>query len=95
MAIGAGIALVAVAYSGYVHSYLDHEIQTTFFIKRHPTLQIEFDDPFANEGDDIPIDRLPPSDRSHFADYCKYRFGVTDSSTEALEACKARIPGYL
>lgn len=93
--LGAGTAAVAVAYTGYVKSYLDHEVQTTFFVKRHPTLQIEFYDPFANEGDDVPIGQLSPSDRARFADYCKYRFGAVNASAQALEACKAQIPGYL
>ncbi|MBC8748975.1 MULTISPECIES: hypothetical protein [Paraburkholderia] len=91
----AACVMLAIAYTGYVHSYLDHEVQTTFFLKRYPTLQLQFYDPYANEGDDAPVDRLPPLDRSRFADYCKYRFGITDPSTEILEACKAKIPTYL
>lgn len=93
--VGAGIVVVVVAYTGYVNSYLDHETQTTFFLKRYPTLQTRFYDPFANEGDDESIDQLPPIDRARFADYCKYRFGIIDYSTRALQECKAQIPGYL
>jgi hypothetical protein len=89
------IVFLMVAYMGYVNSYLDHETQTTFFLKRYPTLQAKFYDPFANEGDDEPIDQLSPTDRAHFADYCKYRFGVVDRDTRALQECKAKIPGYL
>ncbi|MFM0160242.1 MULTISPECIES: hypothetical protein [Paraburkholderia] len=92
---GTGIAIVTVAYTGYVNSYLDHETQITFFLKRYPALQTKFYDPFANEGDDEPIDQLPPIDRAHFADYCKYRFGVVDRNTGALQECKTKIPGYL
>ncbi|WP_081073186.1 hypothetical protein [Burkholderia multivorans] len=87
--IGGGIATVA--YTGYVKSYSDHEIKTTYFLKRYPTLQMEFYDPFANESDDVPIDQLAPPDRKHFSDYCKYRFGVTASTTQALEACKVTM----
>jgi hypothetical protein len=90
----AAVCLV-VAYTGYVNSYLDHETQTTFFLKRYPTWQAKFYDPFANEGDDEPIDQLSPSDRAHFADYCKYRFGVVDRNAKALQECKAKVPGYL
>jgi hypothetical protein len=89
------IVFLTFAYTGYVNSYLDHETQTTFFLKRYPTLQAKFYDPFANEGDDEPIDQLSPTDRAHFADYCKYRFGVVDPDTRALQECKAKIPGYL
>lgn len=86
----AGFALLAVEYTGYVRSYRDHETQTTLFIKRYPTLQIEFYDPYATEGDDLPIDRLSPRDRVRFADYCRYRFGVSDSSVAALNACRSK-----
>lgn len=90
-----GVITMAVAYIGYVNSYLDHEVQTTTFVKQYPTLQMRFYDPFANEGDDVPIDQLASIDRAHFADYCKYRFGVIERSTQALKECKAKIPSYL
>ncbi|MFM0504278.1 hypothetical protein [Paraburkholderia caffeinilytica] len=93
--LGGCAAITAVMYTGYVKSYLDDDVQTTFFVKRYPTLQMEFHDPFANEGDDIPIDQLRVADRAGFADYCKYRFGITGNSTQALEKCKRGIPGYL
>lgn len=96
VAIGcAAAALVAIAYTGYVESYLDHEVQTTFFVKQYPTFQMKFYDPFANEGDDTPLDHLSSVDRARFADYCKYRFGVAHFTTQSLEACKAQIPSYL
>ncbi|VVD61901.1 hypothetical protein PMO31116_00146 [Pandoraea morbifera] len=86
---------VACLYVGYVKTYLDHEEQTTFFFKKSPTFQIEFYDPFANEGDDAPIDKLSPRARSEFAKYCKNRFGWSDDTTPALSACKAQIPNYM
>jgi len=89
------IAAVSLLYIGYVRSYLDHETKTTLFIKRHPTFQMEFFDPFANEGDDVPVDSLSAVERARFADYCNYRFGMADRSSETLERCKAEIPGYL
>jgi hypothetical protein len=92
---GTGIVIVMVCYTGYVNSYLDHETQTTFFLKRYPTLQTKFYDPFASEGDDESIDQLPQIDRARFADYCKYRFGIVDRGAKALQECKAKIPGYL
>lgn len=80
---------------GYVTSYLDEEKQTTFFWKQYSTLQLQFYDPYASESDHEPIDRLPPEYRKYFADYCKYRFGITDQSTAGLEACEKKIPSYL
>lgn len=85
--------LCGVTYTGYVNDYFWHETHTTFFMKRYPTLQLEFYDPYATTSDDIPIDFLPSEERSDLADYCKYRFGITTSSTIALEACKKEIFG--
>lgn len=93
--LSAFAAITAVMYTGYVKSYLDEDVQTTFFFKRYPTLQMEFHDPFANEGDDVPISQLRLADRAGFADYCKYRFGITRNSNQALEKCKKGIPSYL
>lgn len=93
--LGACAAITAIMYTGYVKSYLDEEVQTTFFVKRYPTLQMEFHDPFANEGDDVPIDQLRLADRAVFANYCKYRFAITENSAQALEKCKRGIHGYL
>jgi hypothetical protein len=91
-----GVAIVVTeAYTGYVKSYLDEETQTTFFMKHHPTLQMEFYDPFANEGDDVPINQWPLGDRLKFADYCQYRFGISGKNLQSLETCKGNIPPYL
>jgi len=93
--LGVCVVVTVVMYTGYVKSYLDEGVQTTFFVKRYPTFQMEFHDPFANEGDDVPIDQLSRAERAAFADYCKYRFGITGDSTQSLDICKKRIPGYL
>lgn len=83
--------ILGIAYGGYVNDDFWHEPHTTFFLKRYPTLQIEFHDPYATTRDDIPIGQLPPEWRSDLADYCKYRFGIADSNTAALEICKEEI----
>lgn len=87
--------LLAVMYTGYVKTYLDEETQTTFFIKRFPTFRVKFDDPFANEGDDVDVGRLSEKKRRMFADYCKYRFRIASDDTASLEKCKKQIPSYL
>lgn len=89
------LAAVGVAYVGYVKSYLDDEIQTTFFVKRYPAMKIAFYDPFASEADDIPIDKLSGSDRKEFSDYCKFRFGIVANDNVSLSRCKAAIPSYI
>lgn len=87
--------LIAWLFTGYVRSYLDEGQQTTFFIKKFPAFQLEFVDPFANEGDSPAIADLSTVDRKSLTDYCKYRFGVTSGSDEALDDCAKNIPGYL
>ncbi|SAK64927.1 hypothetical protein AWB75_02989 [Caballeronia catudaia] len=95
LVLGVCVVITAILYTGYVKSYLDEGVQTTFFFKQYPTLQMEFHDPFASEGDDVPIDQLRRADRAAFADYCKYRFGVVGNSTQSLDKCKKGIPAYL
>ncbi|WP_240950779.1 hypothetical protein [Collimonas pratensis] len=89
------VLLIAWLFTGYVRSYLDEGQQTTFFIKKFPTFQLEFVDPFANEGDSPAIAELSTVDRKSLVDYCKYRFGVTSDSDDALDTCAQNIPGYL
>ncbi|WP_253273688.1 hypothetical protein [Collimonas arenae] len=87
--------LIAGLFVGYVRSYLDDEQQTTFFIKKFPAFQVEFVDPFASEGDSPDISDLSTIDRKSLVDYCKYRFGVTADSDEALDECAHHIPAYI
>jgi hypothetical protein len=93
--IGASICLFSVAHVGYVTTYLDDETQTTFFIKRFPTFKAQFFDPFANEADPPPVGELSANNRKSFADYCKYRFGITSDDTNSLIKCQSKIPSYL
>ncbi|RZF27373.1 hypothetical protein EVC45_22575 [Paraburkholderia sp. UYCP14C] len=80
-----------VMYIGYFESYIDHDQHQVYFVKKFPTFQREFVNPFANEGDDKQIDELSPYIRRSFADYCKYAYGITHSDTKSLEHCKAQI----
>lgn len=90
VALIVAIGFIAYLYTGYVKSFLDDETQTTFFIKKHPSLQIRFIDIYATEKDELPLSELAIDDRKWFADYCYYRFDLTD-----LEKCKQSIPSYL
>ncbi|MBU9220555.1 hypothetical protein [Burkholderia multivorans] len=81
--IGGGIATVA--YTRYVKSYSDHEIKTTYFLKRYPTLQMEFHDPFANERDDVPIDQLAPRDTMPIATRLQPQHRARDRCSTAVE----------
>lgn len=87
--------MILVFYTGYVRTYLDDEAQTTFFVKKYPTLKMRFFDPFANEGDDVPVERLSGAARAEFSDYCKFRLGISTDDDVSLKRCKEGIPKYL
>jgi len=78
-------------FVGYYESYIDHDAHIVYFIKKFPTFRREFFNPFANEGDPLPVNEMRPERRKDLEDYCKYRFGVTDFSVESLEKCKAKV----
>jgi hypothetical protein len=78
-------------YIGYFESYIDHDEHQVYFVKKFPTFQREFLNPFANEGDPRQIEELSPDIRRKLADYCKYAYGITRSDTKSLEDCKAQI----
>ena len=77
-------------YIGYETSYLNHDAETTFFIKKFPSSQMQFYNIYNTTTDWPPIAELEPRVRDHFADYCKYRFGITDRSLTSLNHCNAR-----
>ncbi|WP_371365477.1 hypothetical protein ACA097_19920 [Pseudomonas sp. QL9] len=88
------LALLCVAhlYIGFYETRWAEDNKKVFFIKKHPTLQIEFVNLFASDADDKPLEQLSPLERATVRAYCKYRLGIdTQLETQAaLEACKAR-----
>ncbi|MBD8495783.1 hypothetical protein IFR09_17795 [Pseudomonas syringae] len=86
------LALVAALFVGYYETRWAEDNKTVFFIKQHPTFQLEFVNLFASDADDKPLAALTPQERQEVMDYCKYRLGiVTRLETQAeLEACKER-----
>ncbi|MEJ8675380.1 hypothetical protein [Chromobacterium amazonense] len=95
LAVGLGVALLAWLYSGYFNSYLDEEVQTHFFLKKHPTFQVKFYDMYATEADDKPLDLLKPDEREEYFEYCHARFGIESDSNVDLDKCKKITPPYL
>ena len=87
--------LVTWLYVGRVYSYLDDELQKTYFIKKFASFQIEFHDPYASEADPVPVAQLTGEQRRDFADYCKYRFGIESTTDDSLEACRRGLPNSL
>lgn len=84
------LAMAWVMAVGYYKSRRDHDDEVIYFVKKFPTFRMEFENPFANEGDPPPVDDLSPEVRQALRDYCKYRFGILRSDTKSLEECKSR-----
>lgn len=77
---------------GVYETYFAEDNRSVFFIKKHPTLQVRFENIFLTDEDDKPINRLSDEERKSVINYCKYRLGIeTELRTqEELEACKKR-----
>ncbi|MNZ79955.1 hypothetical protein D3C78_985740 [compost metagenome] len=77
---------------GYYKAIDDAELNTVLFIKKQPTLQMEFVNLFANDADSKKLHELDDEERQLVIDYCKYRLGIeTELKTqEELDACEAR-----
>ncbi|KIG02433.1 hypothetical protein [Caballeronia concitans] len=76
---------------GYYYSYIDHDEHAIYFIKKGLTLRRKFINPFANEGDPLPINALAPDVRDELAVYCRYAYGVMRNDEKSLDDCRARI----
>lgn len=75
---------------GVYETHFAEDNRAVFFIKKHPALQVRFENIFLTDEDDKPIDRLSNEERSVVINYCKYRLGIkTELKTqEELELCK-------
>ncbi|MDR5853349.1 hypothetical protein P9239_17360 [Caballeronia sp. LZ062] len=76
---------------GYYYSSIDHEEHAVYFIKKGLTRERAFINPFANEGDPSPVNRLSPQVRSDLAVLCKYAYGIEHYDNRSLEDCRTRI----
>jgi hypothetical protein len=76
---------------GYYHSYIDHEDNVIYFLKKRPTLRREFINPFANEGNPLPLNELTPDVRKALSDYCKYAYGKLIDDEKSLKDCRERM----
>ncbi|MCJ1888100.1 hypothetical protein LNN38_24830 [Pseudomonas sp. LA21] len=79
-------------YVGFYKTRWAEDNKRVFFIKKYPSLQVEFVNLFASDADDKPLDQLSPLERATVRDYCKYRLGIeTELKTQTeLDACKER-----
>ena len=88
----AGIMLVIHLYIGYYTNLGVHGSDIIFFIKKHPTFQIKFENLHTKSSDSVPWSELNMIEEKMIRDYCKYRLGIETwlDNAEELEACKAR-----
>jgi hypothetical protein len=66
--------------------------RVVFFIKKHPTLQVQFVNIFLTDEDEKLLDQLSDEERRTVINYCKYRLGIETGlrTQEELETCKQR-----
>ena len=86
------VLVVLILFVGYYRSIDDAEVNTRYFIKKHPTFQLKFKNIFANDADPKPLQKLSAQERQWVIDYCRYRLGIdTQLQTQAeLNICKQR-----
>ncbi len=66
--------------------------RVVLFIKKHPTLQVQFVNIFLTDEDEKLLDQLSDEERRTVINYCKYRLGIETGlrTQEELETCKQR-----
>lgn len=88
------LMMLALSFSwlsvGFYETRFAEDNRVIFFIKKHPALQVQFENIFLTDEDEKPLDRLRDEERRAVINYCKYRLGIeTELKTqEELEACK-------
>jgi len=87
-----GLMLIAHLYIGYYTDLGIHGGDIVFFIKKHPTLQVKFENLYTRSSDPTSWSELNMVEEKMIRDYCKYRLGIETwlDNADELEACKAR-----
>ncbi|WP_253950524.1 hypothetical protein [Pseudomonas lijiangensis] len=86
------ITFIVSLYIGFYEKMEDAYPEKVFFIKKSPTLKMQFENIFAYESDDKKLSELSDTERQQVIQYCKYRLGVTTTlkNQNELEECKKR-----
>jgi hypothetical protein len=89
MVVAALLGLIATLNVGYYNEVSDGEVNKVFFLKKSPTLRVQFFNIHANDGDYRKLENLTDDYRQKIIDYCKYRLGIeTELKTQAdVEVC--------
>ena len=85
------LIVLAHTYIGYYETRWAEDNKYVFFIKKSPTLQTRFENIYASDSDDKPLEELSTEELRLVRTYCKYRLGIDTwlQSQGELEACKA------
>jgi hypothetical protein len=77
---------------GFYETRFAEDNRVVFFIKKHPALQVQFENIFLADEDEKPLERLSDEERRAVINYCKYRLGIETElkRQEELETCKQR-----
>ncbi|WP_324732950.1 hypothetical protein [Pseudomonas paeninsulae] len=61
---------------GVYETHFAEDNRLVFFFKKHPVLQIRFENIFLTDEDDKPVGRLSDEERRAVINYCKYRLAI-------------------
>ncbi|WP_122408092.1 hypothetical protein [Pseudomonas viridiflava] len=90
--IAAVLTLLAVLYVGYYEALEDGDIETVWFLKKHPTFQVKFYNIHANDGEIRRVERLTDEEQKWIIEYCRYRLGIDTKlqTQEDVEVCRRK-----
>ncbi|WP_317891605.1 hypothetical protein [Pseudomonas sp. PDM13] len=84
--------LAAWLSTGFYKTRFAEDNRLVFFIKKQPSFQVRFINPFATDADSKKLSQLSEEERQEVIDYCRYRLGIeTELKTqEELDSCEQR-----
>jgi hypothetical protein len=90
--LGAIAAMTCWPLLGYYESREGDQTSRVYFLKHKPTLQVRFENIFANGQAPRPLEQLSEEERQVAIDYCLFRLGIESplQTQQQLELCTAR-----
>lgn len=82
--------LLSMLFIGFYETHWAEDNKIVFFIKKKPTLQIEFVNFFATDSEDkSKLHKLDKNERQLVIDYCKYHLGIEIEmkNQEEMDSC--------
>ncbi len=77
---------------GCYKTYFAEDNQVVFFVKKHLSFQVRYENIYLTDENEKPLGRLNDEERGVVISYCKYRLGIETQlrTQEELDACKQR-----